>query len=217
MIELSFFNSTAWCLQDTDLLDNLIARWQRLRTNIAKLLQAGWSVRPTMSGLAITPPPEFCSEHATDFDEAIADYFATLGIEEEGVKYLPTRTLPEVYALEHECFDRIDYDRGRATLFADPSSTPRASRLERKGLRSFLHRMEQVYGRESLTLADDFERGVLYGRVPTLKWMQGDCDEGLRLKRPVPLRGVYGCRGPDGKPRWHAMIWLPETEVAQLC
>jgi hypothetical protein len=150
-------------------------------TNVEKLVQAGFAVQPTMSGLAITPPPELGFDDKTDIVIAMMDYFQAAGIDED-CECFATRTLAEVYAAEEECWDRIWYEEKRGYL-ADPAPDPKATASDIAGLLACMRHLEDGYGADNLHIADDVEWGVLHGRLSALKWVQGDCSEELVTKR----------------------------------
>jgi hypothetical protein len=211
--EFPFIESDASDLQGEELLAYLKARWPRLSANVKKLLRAGWSVRPTMSGLAMTPSPELCTEEVLDTYETIEDYLNALGIDEE-INHLPTRTLLEVLDAEEECWERIAWDtRSANRAVANPN--PKVIPFVTTDWQHCQQCIEERYGRDSLTLADDYERGVLHGRVATLRWVRGDTGKPLLAKRPSICWRVYCDPGDEEFPAGFGLLRVrAEYEVA---
>jgi hypothetical protein len=88
------------------------------------------------------------------------------------------RSEAEIVAAEKEIFDRrwyaVDCDIEARAVAEQGLLSAEAATATRKGQ----ERIERLYGKESLTPADDYERGVLDGKHMALRWMLGmDWDE----------------------------------------
>jgi len=147
----------AHCLQD---------RLPRLAAIAGQLAKAGWDIRLTISGLAVAPP----SAGGADDDEDLERQLKELGVT-EAVSGSPSRTLEAVIEAEGEYQDRATYEHlDRQLRGLGQPVCPCCTDLVEEQLRE----LEARYGRRNLSVADEYERGVLHGRWEGLQWVLGD-------------------------------------------
>lgn len=85
------------------------------------------------------------------------------------------RKKQEILEAEQEFFDRVWFERKKVMIanIADGiEKLPPNDILE--GARKAYQEVEAKYGRESLTVHDDFEWGMINGKLSALRWMLGD-------------------------------------------
>jgi hypothetical protein len=90
------------------------------------------------------------------------------------------RKKAEIEAAENEFFDRVWFERKKVMIanIADGiEKMPPKDIVD--GMRKAYQEVEAKYGRESLTVHDDFEWGMVNGTLSTLRWVLGDDWENL--------------------------------------
>lgn len=79
------------------------------------------------------------------------------------------RSYDEIQAAEQEMFDRIWYDRSLSLEQREGTDVPELHRIAGPGREG----VEKAYGVENLGPYDDFEWGMLHGKMSALRWMLG--------------------------------------------
>lgn len=87
---------------------------------------------------------------------------------------IPERTVKEILAAEEEMFDKIWY--GRHTLLRErmEAGEDKINPEIWQGALEAEKRVEEQYGKEQLGPWDDFEWGMLNGKLSALRWVLGD-------------------------------------------
>ena len=80
------------------------------------------------------------------------------------------RSYEEIRGAEQEMFDRIWYDRSRSHEQREGADVEELRRIAGPGR----ERVEETYGVENLGPYDDFEWGMLNGKMSALRWVLGD-------------------------------------------
>lgn len=85
-----------------------------------------------------------------------------------------TRSIEEIAAAEDETCDRIWYDRHQVLVAeaAERQMCPECAGLA--GGEHAARRLEEEYGADDLGPYDDFEWGMLNGKLSALRWVLGD-------------------------------------------
>jgi hypothetical protein len=132
-----------------------------------KLNAVGWAVRPTLTGVAIEPPPQEVAWH-----DQIERSLKALGIE-EGIGRNLSRSLADVLDAEKQLGERLWYIRKLAYL-DDPAPDSRASPEGIVGMLRGMHEIEQTHDPATLTVANDYELGLLKGKLSAIRWVLGE-------------------------------------------
>ncbi len=82
-----------------------------------------------------------------------------------------SRSLQEVQTAEQEFFDRVWYDRHQLLNERSRDDTP-IEILE--GAMKGAAEIEATYGKENLGPYEDFESGMINGKLSALRWVLGD-------------------------------------------
>lgn len=156
--------------QKSHLSEKAAARYLRKRLTemtavLEKLLEAGWPVRLTTTGLAFDPP---LSEDESGDPEVVQNQLMALGIDEECVT--ASRTVQDIQDAVDEYEDRVRYD-DLDRHFRDP--THQFDRERDADTLREMRTLEGQYGRRTLMIGSEFERGVLYGKLEALLWVRG--------------------------------------------
>jgi hypothetical protein len=141
----------------------LQGRLARLAEIATTLYGAGWTVQLTDAGLSFEPP-----DHEEDH-KTVSKKLAELGVKEEFTCFI-LRDLGEVLDANVEVMDRANYDNADQTL--RHAEDPRCILCE-KELEEEMAELEETYGRANLLIADDYQRGMLRGKLETLQWVLG--------------------------------------------
>jgi len=80
-----------------------------------------------------------------------------------------TRTKAEILELHEELFDKIWYNRYWNRILSGDTAAPEIE--ERAAIAALI--IEAKYGKENL-LWNDFEWGMLNGKLSAIRWMTGD-------------------------------------------
>lgn len=157
--------------QGAEYLAYLQSRLPQLLEIAHKLVQAGWTIFPTLTGLGLKAPEgEECEEYDDEADPERP--LQHLGIDEK-INMSHSRTPKEVGEALDELFDRIWYERTLVYL-ADPSPDSHTSSDVISGMLKNMNRVEQKYGLESLIVESDFDWGMINGKLSALRWILGD-------------------------------------------
>jgi hypothetical protein len=130
------------------------------------LVEAGWVLRPTVEGLGLEPPA------GLEDEDAIAKKLDELGIElfpEE----MPSRTWDEIADAGREFFDRIWYER-KLVYLAEPASEHKTSPNIIAGMLKAMREVEEKYGKDNLKVENDFDWGMINGKLSALRWLEGN-------------------------------------------
>ncbi len=84
------------------------------------------------------------------------------------------RSKDEILEAEEEIFAKVWYDRHKLLeRMVESGKHEVAPEIWRKALKT-AKRIEEKYGKEQLSSRDDFEWGMLSGKLSTLRWVSGD-------------------------------------------
>jgi hypothetical protein len=85
------------------------------------------------------------------------------------------RTKAEIWEASGEFFDRVWYGRKLEYLANIAEGIEKESTPEiMGGMRRAMRKVEAEFGRESLHVEDEFEWGMINGKLSALRWMLGD-------------------------------------------
>ncbi len=150
-------------LTDKKLAAFLKVRFPSLVAIADKLSAAEWPIEWTLTGLAFVPPTSIDGDV-----NAIQQALARLGIQEEFAE--ATRTATDLDEAEAELIDRADYDVMDCALH-DPEHVVcdccGADEVAK------MTELEETYGRKSLVVFNDYDRGRLHGKLEALSWLYG--------------------------------------------
>ncbi|OAI40498.1 hypothetical protein AYO40_00770 [Planctomycetaceae bacterium SCGC AG-212-D15] len=146
---------------------------------VDKLKKEEWYLSLTLTGVEVTPGRSvlcraglFKDGHSPNDEDVkafIHKRFAELGID-ESFRLASSRSVNDLLTEDVRHSDRVWYDQAERRLrYGDdhPESDEKWDFLRTLG------RMERLYGRQSLVIADSYERGVLHGRLQALRWILG--------------------------------------------
>jgi hypothetical protein len=178
MLELLFIEEAAESKQGLELLDYLLVRLPRLVGYARKLVQAGWRMGVTVRGFLFEPPDAVMAEveKERDLAAALERHVRELGIEEP-FEFFPARTLAEVQEAAGQLEDRVWYDR-KLDMLSDPKYD-RAGMVAKhpdivQGMLRHMQRIEQEGLEEEFPYEDDYQRGMIDGKLSALRWVFGD-------------------------------------------
>lgn len=168
MNEITFITEDAKGLEGAEMTQYLKERLRYLADLADKLSADGWSVQLTIRGLAFQPPegPADTQKAA----EAMQERLKQLGIPDL-VRPWASHSIDDLEMTEDEYSDRAWYEQ------ADRVLRDRSTGLCCCCEDSMIKRMKQLeewFGRRGLMVADDYERGMLHGKIQAMRWMLGD-------------------------------------------
>lgn len=161
MVELTFTGPPPTTFADYD------SRLRKVLEAARKLNGAGWTVRPTLTGIAIEPP----SREGTKYEE-IDQSLRALGIE-DGIEPSPSRTLPDLGEAEKQLTDRIWYIRTHRYL-KNPTPDLTATAKYTFEMLQAMQELETKYDPVNLSVESDYEWGLLNGKLSAIRWVLGD-------------------------------------------
>lgn len=176
MKEFPFFPEQVAHLTGKKLATYLKNRLSHLSEIAGTLADAGWSVQLTISGLAFEAP-NYSEDNEDDADE-VREQLKLLGIDDE-FSNCPSRSLSAILDEEGEYSDRSSYEESDRR-FRDPSRPICTCCVD--DLTEKMSEMEKRFGRRSLMIGSDYERGVLHGKLEALRWVLGDAWEDAEAK-----------------------------------
>jgi hypothetical protein len=163
---MPFIEFEAYDLRGAELLSYLTDRLAAIRTAAERLHAEGWAVSGTAFGVTFMPPDSL-SEGGTE--EAIE----RLGLAEK-LDQQPGRTLPEIESAAGELHDRVWHERRLVHRIEEPNWEDTSDPASFKGMIRAMRRVERTYGREALGVKNDFEWGMINGKLSALRWVLGD-------------------------------------------
>ena len=186
MVEFLFVEEAAEDKKGVELLEYLQDRLPRLLGHAKKLVQAGWHMDLTIGGFLFEPPDtvmaeiEKASDQKADLDEyleaALEEHLRNLGIEDQ-FHLSPARPLAEVEEAAAKLFDRVWYEHTLVMLNSPGYDRAKEARehpdIEEGRLRN-MQRIEQEGLEEGFPCEDDFEWGMISGKLSALRWALGD-------------------------------------------
>jgi hypothetical protein len=85
-----------------------------------------------------------------------------------------TRTQAEILAAEQEIFDRVWYERKLVIEDRLASGDEEIRPDILAGMRKYMREVEAKLGKDNLGPYDDFEWGMINGKLSALRWVLGD-------------------------------------------
>lgn len=168
MLEIPFVPQDKSGLGPRELTAYLRDRFPEMASIAVKLIESGSPIKLTAGGVAFQPStlPVDTSE---DPDE-VAEQLKPLGIHEQ-VRAIPSRSFAELQSAEKKLADHVDYDQ----LDSDFRNLehPLCSCCQ-EDKEEQMTKLEQQYGRRHLLVPNDYERGVLHGKLEAIRWVLGD-------------------------------------------
>lgn len=152
------------------------ARIETLASIAKALEQAGWSNEWTMTGLSFMPKHDWHNREEAVKPANIRKTLDSLGIQER-FRQTSSRTLLDVLAARSEYCERASYvqaDQSIRDVFSD--EVYQFIRDDAGFLQEALCKMvetENLYGRKILSVENDYQRGILKGRLQALEWLLG--------------------------------------------
>jgi hypothetical protein len=146
------------------------ARLQRLADTAATLAKEAWRTWFTSTGLAFEP----AGGSWTQAD--VAKRLAELGIDEP-FSWEVGRTLGEALAARREFSSRVWYERKLVMLCEPGLDLEEEVRRDPRRYPAILEAMREVeneYGDTRLGAKDDFDWGMINGKLSALRWVHGD-------------------------------------------
>lgn len=168
MFEIPFVSKDVLVGDDKRRAASMTARMAQMVTIASKLMEAGWCVEWTVTGVAFQPPYQLKLASL----DAIREQVGAMGILDK-VRRRASRDLRDVVAAQAEYADRAWY--------VDLSKDVRVyGELGDPCLENFVHEMvhdmsvlEGLYTRRDLSVDNDYERGIVKGRHQTFEWLLG--------------------------------------------
>lgn len=175
MFEIPFAEITSNAQKQKNPAEMSAVRLEKLMSIAKKLEQAEWLTEWTMTGLSFMP-----KYNGRDWEKAIMPAnlrksLDALGIDEE-FRRSSSRTLLDVLAAKVEYADRVSYaetDYSIREIMDDESIFDKHDQQDVVEKLQAMLEMERLYSRKELVVQNDYQRGVLKGRLQTLEWLLG--------------------------------------------
>jgi len=167
MMEIPFVPDDRCSLNPKGLTTYLRERLPKVATLAAKLIDAGSQVKLTARGLAFQPSS--VPGVSSDDSEQVQKQRELLDIYEH-VRAIPSRSHAELDSAEKKLNHRVEYDDLDTDLrnLEQPICSCCQEDKEEQ-----MTKLEQQYGRRHLLVPNDYERGVLHGKLEAIRWVIG--------------------------------------------
>lgn len=167
MMEIPFVPDDRCTLNPKDLTAYLRDRLPEIASIAEKLLDSGSPVKLTTRGLAFQPSS--LTGESSDDPEQVQEHLKTLDIHEQ-VRAIPSRSFVELESAETKLNDRVQYDELDSNLrnLEIPICDCCQEDNEEK-----MTKLEQQYGRRHLLVSNDYERGIMHGKLEAIRWVMG--------------------------------------------
>jgi hypothetical protein len=167
MMEIPFVPEDRLTLNPKELTSYLRDRLPQIASVAEKLIDSGSLVKLTAGGLAFQPSSLLAE--SSDDPEQIQKYLETLDIDEQ-VREIPSRSFVELESAETKLTDRVEYDELDSNL---RNLEIRICSCCQEDNEEKMTQLEQQYGRRHLLVPNEYERGILHGKLEAIRWAMG--------------------------------------------